>query len=87
MIRECMKNEKYKFIIRYGVLRFGLPSGLTMCLLYELLNLNFELKKFDINKIFSVYSLIFVILFLLGGYLWGYVMWRLFQKRKPKELS
>lgn len=82
MVREYMRNDKHKFIIRYGILRFGLPGGITMCLLYELLNINFELAKFNISKIFSVYSLLFILMFLAGGYLWGYLMWHLFMKRK-----
>lgn len=74
-------NDRNKFIKHYGLMRFGLPGGITMAFLYQLLNVNFDLNLFEIRKVFSTLSLIFILLFLIGGYIWGYLMWLLIKKK------
>lgn len=87
MIKLNLKSERSKFIIRYGILRFGIPSGITMVLLYELLNINFKLRSFNFNRIWSINSLIFILLFLMGGYIWGELMWKIFKRKQTKQKS
>lgn len=82
MLRINLKSDKGKFIIKYGIIRFGIPSGITMALLYELFNNNFNLKLFRFGNVLSLNSFIFISLFIIGGIIWGEMMWRLFNQKK-----
>ena len=85
MININIKSKRSRFVIRYGILRFGIPAGITMMFLYELLNVKFNFSSFDFNRVFSIYSLLFIVLFLMGGYIWGELMWIIFIKKQTNQ--
>lgn len=77
-------NDKKAFIIKYGIKRFGIPSSIIMILLLEILNSHANVYEIDLQRLLSWTSLSIVILFLCGGYVWGYIMWFIFIKKNKK---
>jgi len=76
-------NKRNTFVLKNGIIKFGIPAGIMMCLLYELLNVKFELSLIDLANIFTIHSLIFICLFIIGGIVWGNVMWK-FSKQNER---
>lgn len=82
---KSIGSDRRKFVLKYGLLKFGLPGGITMVILYTLFNVNFNFKLININSFFTIYSPLFIILFLIGGVIYGEIMWLLFNAKKNKE--
>lgn len=68
-------KDKHNFIIRYGILEWGIPAAIIYAFLITL-------KETDLNKImyiseyFLLNILICCIAFSAGGYFFGYFLWR-----------
>ncbi len=73
-----MKDKKI-FILKFGVIRFGLPAGILFILILEFMNNG---VNFKFSNLFSLSSLIAIPLFLIGGIIWGLFMWNLMCSKK-----
>jgi ABC-type multidrug transport system permease subunit len=65
------------FILKYGIMRWGIPTGISYSVLMLLFNSNIH----SIRS-FIIYVVINLLIFsLLGGSLFGFVMWKLSEKK------
>lgn len=67
-----------KFILKYGVLRFGIPAGFMYCLL----TLLFDFKKYSFHEGLILLLINFLLFSLIGGLIFGCTMWKIFKYKK-----
>ena len=77
-----MDKEKKDFIIKKGVLGVGLPIALLMSLTvgFQVPGYIFRLQGFNL-KIFLLALVVFVPVFSVAGYFWGFLVYRFTQKK------
>lgn len=78
-----MEKEKRDFIVKKGMLGVGLPVALLMSLsaAFQVPGYLFKLQAFN-PRTFVISVLIFTPIFLSAGWVWGYVVYGLMQKKK-----
>lgn len=67
-----------KFILKYGILRFGVPIGI----IYSLLTLAADFKKYSLQKNFMILVFDFIVFGLISGLMFGGTMWKVFKYKK-----
>lgn len=70
-----MKLEKKTYIIKYGVLGYGIPAGVLAACLRALFQIDFKMEFF-LSTVLSWYTVLFVFFFAIGGVIWGSLMWK-----------
>lgn len=75
-------KEKNNFIWNKGILGVGLPVGLLMAVIagYQVPGYTFKVQNFNLNNFLSG-VLLFVPVFLIAGYFWGIIIYRLKRKK------
>ncbi len=66
-------NERFHYILRYGVLGWGLATGILWS----------AVMTWWGPGPFLVYLAIALVLFPIGGWFWGAIMWRMIQRHRP----
>ena len=81
--RETMlaKGRSY-FVWRYGVIGFGVTTGLCWAVAMELWRSGFG--QFSIAQL-AIHLVGALLLFPAGGYLWGRCMWSLWKRAGTRE--
>jgi hypothetical protein len=81
-----MEKEKKDFVIKRGVLGWGIPFWLIVSFLQGFQKPDagiFDFGSFNF-KVFFSYSLICLPVSLIAGFFWGLWMWGLLKKQKKK---
>jgi hypothetical protein len=84
-----MLKEKRKFVIKNGILGWGVPFWLIMTLWRSFQKPGsgvFEFGSFDLKK-FLLESLVYFPIALIMGYFYGLSMYRFWEERKKDRLS
>ena len=81
-MRQRQRNRKWEktrqrgrkaFLYRYGVFGWGLWSGV----LFLIINEGMSINSFK----FSFTTVLYIVLFMVGGYIWGTFMWNWMERQ------
>ena len=77
-----MDKDKKEFIWNKGILGVGLPVGLLMSVIsgYQVPGSIFKIQNFSIGNFFSS-LILFIPIFLVAGFFWGILVYRLKYKK------
>lgn len=75
---KIRQQGKKRFVYRYGVLGWGLTTGIFFSIVFELINEGKIHKTVSGSLAISLFS---IVLFLVGGYFWGVYMWHSMERR------
>lgn len=77
IFKDSKSMKKIDFIIRYGVIRWGLATGI----LYSILSFIVDGKKYSL-KLVILELILKSAIFSLGGYVFELVLWNLYKKKE-----
>ncbi|WP_144414803.1 hypothetical protein [Clostridium aceticum] len=82
---EVLYNKgKSNYIIRHGILSWGISTGIIFILLTGVFQYGFSLKQV-VGNLFSSNGLFILSIFALGGFVWGSIMWKWLTKEIEKN--
>jgi len=76
-----MSRDKRRFIVRYGVIGVGLPVGIVWAIVKPL----WAHTSGSYTRELLIDLLSGVPVFLCGGALWGWIMWRWMEARRHRR--
>lgn len=79
------KKGKPSFILKYGILKWGILTGIFFCVIVTLLEHGFKLEPF-IENISNANFLVYLIITMLCGTLFGTWMWNTNCKKYSQTL-
>ncbi|MCP3032474.1 hypothetical protein LF817_14195 [Halobacillus sp. A1] len=82
--RKIREKGKKHYIISYGVLGWGIPAGFIFFIFEGIIAHGFDISKYFTGDWMSSF-LVGLISCLLGGILYGYLMWGANEKKYHKE--
>lgn len=77
-------NDKNRFIIKYGILEWGIPIAIIYSFIITLQEKDLD-KLISISEYFLSNVFISCIAFSVGGYFFGYFIWRKNKKILKKD--
>lgn|GEM_PF-795225 len=78
MLNEIKNMGLKKFILKYGILRFGVPAGI----MYSVLTVLCDFKKYSLQKNLIILVFDFLVFSLISGLMFGGTMWKVFKYKK-----
>ncbi|QGU96314.1 peptidylprolyl isomerase [Clostridium bovifaecis] len=77
--------DKQRFIIKHGILEWGIPVAIIYAFIITLQEKDLN-KLIFISDYFLINIAISCIAFSIGGYFFGYFMWKI-RKKKPDKIE
>ncbi|AOY75166.1 hypothetical protein [Clostridium formicaceticum] len=83
-LEELYNRGKVNYIIRHGVLSWGVSTGIIFILLTGLFQHGFSFKEV-LWGVLSSNALFVLGIFAVGGFIWGSIMWKWLTKEIEKN--
>lgn len=79
-------EDKHSFIVKHGIMRWGIPIAIVYSFIMSFTET--DLRKVAFISNYFLYNLIISCLgFSIGGYCFGYFMWRRYIKNQNKDIQ
>lgn len=83
-LEELYNKGKRRYVILHGVLSWGVSTAIIFLLITSLFQYGFHFQEI-IDSFFSKKSLITLAIFIVAGFVWGNIMWKVITREVEKN--